>query len=58
MKVQELKKAVVTASRNGGISCKAALTLAAKLGVTPKRIGDICNELKIKIHSCQLGCFK
>jgi hypothetical protein len=25
--------------------------------VPPKEIGAACNDLNIKIHSCELGCF-
>ena len=45
-------------SRNGKISCAVALKLADELGVSPKKVGQAANELKIKIRACQLGCFK
>ncbi len=40
------------------LRCADALELAAAHGVAPTAITRVCNKLKIKIRSCQLGCFK
>jgi LAO/AO transport system kinase len=53
-KVAEKAKAV---SKNGKISCKQALKLAEDEGVGSRELGELLNELKIKVASCQLGCF-
>lgn len=42
---------------DGKISCKQAQTIADETGVPYKDMGDLLNEMKIKIISCQLGCF-
>jgi hypothetical protein len=34
-----------------------AFQLAQDLGVTRARLGQLLNDLKIKIIQCQLGCF-
>ncbi|MBN1150994.1 hypothetical protein JXA84_07240 [candidate division WOR-3 bacterium] len=39
------------------IECSKAFEAASELGVDVKEIGRYCNRLKIKIVSCQLGCF-
>lgn len=39
------------------LACSKAFELAEKFGVTPGEVGRICEELKIRIQSCQLGCF-
>lgn len=39
------------------LSCEKAHNLSRELNVSLQEIGAICNELKIKISSCQLGCF-
>jgi len=39
------------------IACAQALALARELGVSPMQIGKAANQLGLKIHSCQLGCF-
>jgi len=44
-------------SRDGEISCAAALSVAKELGVPPPVVGEEANRLGIKIRSCQLGCF-
>lgn len=39
------------------LSCERGHQLAAELGVTVARIGEICMQQRIKIVHCQLGCF-
>jgi uncharacterized protein YggE len=39
------------------LSCEKARELAEALKVPVGEIGRICNVLKIKITTCQLGCF-
>lgn len=50
---EEMKASLV----NGRLPCAAAFRIAKKLKVAPKDVGDAANRLKIKIASCQLGCF-
>lgn len=40
------------------ILCPQAFKIAEKLNITPMEVGRYCNENKIKIRGCQLGCFK
>ncbi len=40
------------------ILCPQAFKIAEKLSITPMEVGRYCNENKIKIRGCQLGCFK
>jgi hypothetical protein len=54
---ERLLKAVEEAAKDGRLSCERAHELGRKLGVELKEIGAACNELKIKIKACQLGCF-
>lgn len=42
---------------NNKLSCAKAHQLAADLDVEPDEIGELCDELKIKIYGCRLGCF-
>jgi hypothetical protein len=42
---------------NGKLPCAVAFQIAKKLKVSPRQVGDAANRLKIKISSCQLGCF-
>lgn len=54
----KISQAVLKEAKDGRISCTAARKLARELQVSPREIGDACNRLKIKIHACELGCFK
>ncbi len=39
------------------LSCEKAHALAGALGISLRELGTLCNQLKIKITACQLGCF-
>ena len=39
------------------INCQDAVHIAEELNLAPIEVGKICNELKIKIENCRLGCF-
>lgn len=54
----DLVEAVKSASKDGKIPCAAAMALARKLGVSPRRIGKAADAGEIKIVQCQLGCFE
>lgn len=58
MEEDKVREALIRAAQNGRLSCTAARKLARDLGVSPGKIGEVCNALKIKIHACELGCFK
>ena len=42
---------------DGKITCAKAWELADKYNISKKEMGNLLNELKIKITQCQLGCF-
>lgn len=51
--IEEIRRS----SENNRLSCEKAHALAKELNVPLQEIGKLCNELKIKIAACQLGCF-
>jgi hypothetical protein len=53
-----VREAVLKAAPEGRITCPAARELADRLGVDPSVIGEACNQLRIKIKGCALGCFR
>lgn len=57
MSDSKIKEALKIAAPDGKLSCKEAWALAEELGADKAEVGKAANELKIKIHSCQLGCF-
>ena len=54
---EELKARIKAAAPECRIPCAAAFRLAEELGLSRKNLGELFNELKIKITHCQLGCF-
>lgn len=39
------------------LSCAKAFVIAADTGLSQAVLGELCNELEVKITQCQLGCF-
>ena len=58
MTPEELREAIQSKAVEGKVACKAMLDLARESETPSRQIAKICNELKIKIGACQLGCFK
>ncbi|MFZ5449199.1 MAG: hypothetical protein ACOZFS_11245 [Thermodesulfobacteriota bacterium] len=57
MSQEDIKARIRAAAPGGKIACAAAFKLAEELGLSRKELGELLNELKIKIVQCQLGCF-
>ncbi len=57
MTSEKIVEAIQMASVNNRLSCEKAHELAKELNISLQEIGALCNELKIKIAACQLGCF-
>jgi len=53
----ELEQRMMAAARDGKISCAMAFRIAKETNVSIKRVGKLADKLKIKIRTCQLGCF-
>ncbi len=54
---KELMEKLKDLAPQGRISCSAARQLAEKLEIPYSVVGKACNEAKIKIFACELGCF-
>ncbi len=57
MNAEEISKKIAPRVKDGKISCKKALEFAEKEKISTSALGEALNELKIKVVSCQLGCF-
>jgi len=57
MSQEDIKARIKAAAPEGKIACAAAFRLAEELGLSRHDLGELLNELKIKIIQCQLGCF-
>jgi len=53
----ELEKRIQASLVDGKLPCAAAFQIAREFNVPIREIGETCNRLKIKVRSCQLGCF-
>jgi hypothetical protein len=57
MTAEDLKAKIKAAAPEGKIPCAAAFKMAQELGLSRKEMGELLNEMRIKITQCQLGCF-
>jgi hypothetical protein len=54
---EKIVEVIRNSSTGNRLTCEQAHALAKELKVTLQEIGALCDELKIKISACQLGCF-
>ena len=54
---ENIEKEIQDSLVDGNLPCAVAFSIAKKLKVSPRQVGDAANKLNIKINSCQLGCF-
>jgi len=57
MNQEKIKDKIRAAAPEGRIPCATAMSLAEEFGISRKEMGELLNELRIKITQCQLGCF-
>jgi hypothetical protein len=57
MEAKELIEKLKELAPQGKISCSEARQLAEQLNIHPSEVGKACDEVKIKIYACELGCF-
>jgi len=53
----ELEQRILESLVDGKLPCPKAFQIAKEFKVSPKKVGEACNRLNIKVRSCQLGCF-
>jgi len=57
MNQEEIIAKLKDAVKDGKIPCAMAFKIAKECNVSTKEIGNLLNQVKIKISNCQLGCF-
>ncbi len=57
IKSLKIKERLLDNSTDNRIPCAIARALAEEFHVPYKEVGDLANTLKIKVKSCELGCF-
>lgn len=58
MDKESLKALLLEKAKDKKLPCKVAFKISEEHNVALKDIGNMANELAIKIIECQLGCFK
>jgi hypothetical protein len=43
--------------KDGKLPCAEAFKIAEESGISRPRLGEILNNMEIKVIACQLGCF-
>jgi hypothetical protein len=56
-RISEAREELRARARDNRISCTEAREIAAEFDIPVRAVGDLANELKIKIYACELGCF-
>lgn len=54
---EKAKELIMQRSKEGKIACPVALRIAEEVGMTPRQIGELLDEMGIKVIECQLGLF-
>ena len=54
---QRLKELIKEKSKDGRISCSSCYEISEKHSYSLKKVGEMADEMDIKIVNCQLGCF-
>ncbi len=57
MKDEEIIAKIKESAKEGKISCAVAFKIGQENKISIRKIGALCNQAKIKIIQCQLGCF-
>lgn len=54
----EIKTAISLLVKNEHIPCAAAWDIAKKFKISKAAVSAVCNSMKVKISTCQLGAFR
>ena len=57
MDKEQIVQKIKSHTKDNKISCKQAMKIAEEEEIPTRDIGEMLNEMKIKIMGCQLGCF-
>ena len=54
---QEIAAQIKESLTEGRLPCASAFKVARRLEVSPQQVGEVADELNVKISRCQLGLF-
>jgi len=55
---KRLEEVIKEKAKDGKIPCAMCFKVAEDFGISKREIGQILNEINIRISQCQLGCFE
>ncbi len=55
---EKIEKAIKEKSKDGKLPCAICFKIAEDFGISKREMGQILNEINIRISQCQLGCFE
>jgi hypothetical protein len=55
---KKLEEVIKEKIKDGKLPCAMSFKIAEDFGISKREMGQILNEMKIKISQCQLGCFE
>ena len=58
MEKEQIYQEILKRAQDERIACRQCFEIAKQCDVSLKVVGDLCTENSVKIHACQLGCFK
>jgi len=58
MEKEKVISAIKQRAKEGRIPCAVCFRIAEECNISKKKLGELLNELGIKVIQCQLGLFK
>jgi len=55
---KKLEEVLIEKSKDGKLPCAMCFKIADDFSISRKEMGQILNEMNIRITQCQLGCFE
>jgi hypothetical protein len=54
---KKLEETIKDKAQGGKIPCAMCFKITEDFGISKKEMGQILNEINVRISQCQLGCF-
>ncbi len=54
---KKVEESILGRAKQGKIPCAVCFKIAEEHGISKRELGEILDEIKIKVSQCQLGCF-
>lgn len=55
---KKLEETILGKSKDGKLPCAICFKIAEDFGISKREMGEILNEINIRVSQCQLGCFE